>query len=514
MNKTIKVICYTLFCVGILTIIGILVANKVVENKVIDFLERELPKNMKVSYDEISLNTLNGTAVLQTPNFTIQNGEYGAKHTFFNAEKLVISGFGYWDYLFKNEIQIDRIAVERPIIDYYKDRVRRDKDSVLEMIKLEKPIFVDRLEINNSIWTTYDQEKDSIKVFAKNLFLNLQTIYLDQETINRKIPFNYGEIFVKGDSLFVKANIYENFATGNFFGENGDFLFTGPKYYTKYSKPELSKILNVQRDHYNLEIDSLRIQNFSFGFKNNLFYTSIKSIGLNQPRLEIYRDKLVAEDPTFKPLYSKLLRDLPFDLSVDSITLMDGAIRYEERVKEENTGGYIQFRNMNADFINVGNTYKKPISTEIKIQAIFMDTTPFEVAWNFDVNKEQDEFVFQAKVGPLEAEKMNRFTEPNLKVRLKGRANRTFFTIDGNDHTSVTDLKINYSDFKIELLRKDGVKKNKLLSAVVNIFVSKNSAKKEETYKEATGNATRDKTKSIFNFLWISVLAAIQKVLL
>src|SRR5690606_8006099 len=131
--------------------------------------------------------------------------------------------------------------------------------------------------------------------------------------------------------------------------------------------------------------------------------------------------------------------------------------------------------------------------------------------WMFDVQNKNDHFTFQAEVGSLVADKMNSFTEPNLKVRLEGQANKTYFTIDGNNDTSTTNMKINYSDFKVTVLQKDGEKKNKLLSAIANIFISKDSEKKNEYYREGTAEATRNKTQSVFNFLWISVKNALTK---
>ena len=72
-----------------------------------------------------------------------------------------------------------------------------------------------------------------------------------------------------------------------------------------------------------------------------------------------------------------------------------------------------------------------------------------------------------------------------------------------------TDAKINYSDFKITVLRKDGKKKNKFLSAVVNILVSKDSDKPQDHFREGSAEVERKKDKSIFNFFWISLQGAL-----
>jgi hypothetical protein len=66
----------------------------------------------------------------------------------------------------------------------------------------------------------------------------------------------------------------------------------------------------------------------------------------------------------------------------------------------------------------------------------------------------------------------------------------------------------------VTVLQKDGEKKNKFLSAVTDLFISKDSAKNGENYREGIADATRDQTKSVFNFLWISVKNALVKAML
>lgn len=208
-----------------------------------------------------------------------------------------------------------------------------------------------------------------------------------------------------------------------------------------------------------------------------------------------------------------MLRDLHFPLTIDSLSIVDATLIYEERVKEENMGGTISFNDLNANIANVSNTYTGPTKTELNIKARFMEEAPFSAQWSFDINNENDHFTFAAKVGKMNAEKMNHFTEPNLNVKLEGEVEKTFFTIDGNHNASTTDLKIHYTDFKVNVLRKESQKKNKLVSAVVNVLIPKTSEKKDQIYREAKAEATRNKTKSVFNFLWISLESALKEAM-
>lgn len=506
MNKHFRKIIYIVLAIGALFIIATISVNIFLKNKLETFINERLPENMVRSYDDISVESFGGSISITNASLIIKNNEDGIKHTFINVEKLKISDISYWDYLFKDEIHIETILLENPNMTYYKDRVIPKQDTVRKgVFKIYKPILVDKIRINNSKFAIYENEEDSTTLYTKKLSVEVNGIKVDDKTIKRKIPLDFKDYKAKSDSVFVKVGPYENLTVKDFSIKDRKAVFEDIQLKTKYSKRELSKVIKKERDHYDLSLKSLSVEGIDFGFNNYGFFAKSKAVSLATPSLEIYRDKLVADDLKIKPLYSQMLRELPFELTVDSLKMHDASIRYEERVKAENMGGFIDFKNLDATISNVSNTYKSPEKTHLKITADFMDKTPISVDWSFDVQNDNDQFLFQAKIGSLHANKLNSLTEPNSKIKLEGNTNRTYFTIDGNNDTSTTDLKIDYSDFKVTVLQKDGKKKNKVLSTIANIFISKDSEKKGDNYKEGSAEATRDKTKSIFNFFWISV---------
>src|SRR5690606_20505285 len=115
-----------------------------------------------------------------------------------------------------------------------------------------------------------------------------------------------------------------------------------------------------ERDHFNLTIDSILIKNHVFGIKNDsIFYFESKQVNFYQPIFKIYRDKLVEDDLSYKPLYSKSLRNLKFDLQLDQVILNNATIVYTEKVKEETNGGRLEFSDLNATISNLGNVSKE-----------------------------------------------------------------------------------------------------------------------------------------------------------
>lgn len=514
MKRPLRITIYILLFLGIFIVIAGFVANSIVKGKIEKLIQSGLPPHIHATYKDISVQILNGSATISKPNIIIGNKIDGVNHTFINGNELAVSGFSLWDFFTYDEINIDRITIHNPKIIYHKDLKISKEDSISKRPpNFPKPVKVDLFEVDNAEIGIFEKGKDSTKLHIKQLDLKLSGIKLNNKTNNKKIPIEYDGISAVGDSVFLKANEYNNLMIGDFSLENQNWKLNNLKYKTKYSKIGFSHVIDVEHDHYNVSLKSISVNQFDFGYKEDDFYANIDEIILDTPSAEIYRDKLVADDNSIKPLYSKSIREIPFLLTIDSLKIESGFIKYEEKVKPGNEAGSINFQNIDANIKNVSNTYKSPVETEIRVKALFMDQTPFSAEWNFDVQNLNDEFIFKGDISSLDATKMNTFTEPNLGVRLEGRANHTYFTIYGNKHTSKTDLKIKYSDFKVNVLQKDGVSKNKVVSAIVNIFISKDSEKKDEIFREASSETTREKTKSIFSFLWTSIRNALQNAL-
>ncbi len=71
-------------------------------------------------------------------------------------------------------------------------------------------------------------------------------------------------------------------------------------------------------------------------------------------------------------------------------------------------------------------------------------------------------------------------------------------------------MKMSFSDFNVEVLSGDGQRKNKVLSVIADIFIKKDSDSSEDDFREISkSEVERDPTKSVFNFLWQNVKAAL-----
>jgi hypothetical protein len=353
----------------------------------------------------------------------------------------------------------------------------------------------------------------STNLQVEDFNVTLKEVLVNTATLQQKIPAFYSYMELKSNAIQYQLNDYDLLSLKSISLENHELQIKDLAIKTIYSKTELSRVISEERDHMDAEMPLVTIRDFHFDVLDTTFRVSASDFIIENPVLKVYRDKLVRDDTSIKPLYSKSIRNIPFPLTIDSLHINNATIHYEEKVIARQPAGAINFSKLNAAIGNLSNTYAQGEKrTTIHINSIFMDASPLKIKWSFDVNDTRDTFQIQGELDALNATKMNSFTKASLNVELEGKVKKTYFNINGNDDSSTVDLRISYDNFKVEILNKEN-KRRWLLSAVANIFVRKDTDTREGAFKEGKGTAERNKDKSFFNYLWNNIQEGLKDVM-
>ena len=515
MHRTLKLILKIAFGVIIIFALGVFIAQTVLENKIRNLLEEELPPSVKLNYSSTNLSLLSNHFDIQDVTVSRIGQTTGDPNATIAIKKLYIDNIDYWDYIFNSKVEIENLQITEPKITYYQNKkIEKKSFNVSKLEGLNKLIIIKNFSVNDGFVTVKNALNDSLVLDVKKAEFFVRDLSFSGKKGNGDKPFNFKDYNLKYDELFFHLSEFENLTAkkSNFSKES--FVIRDLKLKTKYSKSELSRIIKVERDHFDLKLDSLVLNNFDLYKNPNATLTiNCPKIILHSPKLEVYRDKLVADDLSIKKMYSEKLRNLKHKLTLDEILVKNANITYLERVKSDRPVGKISFSKFEATVNNVSNTYKSPDKTTVKVDALFMDHAPFNHTMAFDVNDENDAFVFRGEMSDLKSEYLNAFTIASLNVKTDGEIEKTYFTISGNAEQSMIDLKTKFKKFDVQVLRKDGEEKNRVLSDIVNIFVKKNSSDKDGFKEAHVQNIQRDKTKSLFNFIWISTKAGLEQAM-
>ena len=516
MIKPVRITLIIISSVLVVSIVGYFVANAVATSKLENFLKSELPENLSVEYKSLEVSILNREVLMVQPKVVNHNILTSKTNVQVELDTLKISGFGLWRYLFKDHIHVDKIQLRSPKVLYnHNNQIAKNRDEKAPLDPLKQEIKIDQFNIQNAEISIREMPTDSLMFHTERLTANVMDIRLDSVSIKQRIPFNYDAYNLTFKDVFYSMGEFENLTLASVNITQDKAELDQLKLFTKYSKAKFDQMLSIERDHFDVSMASLIIENQKFGYEmDSVFYFKSPKIRLHSPTMHIYRNKLIADDLTSKNLYGSILRALNFNLTLRTIFLENATIVYSEKVNPDMGAGDLSFTKLNAEINNISNTYSESEKTTLDIDAIFMARTPLKVQWEFDVNNRHDAFLFKVDLGKLPSPDLNPFSQPNLKVKLEGELLQTYATVSGDSNTSRVDMRAKYEDFKVEILDGDGKKKNKVLSAIANLFIAKDSDKASDGFREGNKEGIkRDHTKSIFNFLWISIKAGLVSVL-
>lgn len=495
MRRTTKFATGILVAIGLLAL-GLLILNNFLEKKIKTGIEKGLEES-HTTYNKVDVKLLNRTAEVLKPSVNLKGKS-------LQVDALKLNDIHLWEYIVNKNIIIGELKITNPVVkifnlqDQEKDSVRKKKTS-----RFENNIEIKNVIVSGGSFQIFEKDSTQHRLFTKIRDVKMEQVKINAKTLKETVPFNYDLILLNADSIFYDLDKQHELVAGNFKIDNNQVLVKNLKIVPKFSKTEHQKTTPVEKDRYDLEIDSVSMKNFNWSLQNDSLKIQNSFTEITGVDFEIYRDKLQPDDTSFKPLYSKMIRELPILLNLDSIQVNKAYIRYEEKIHGDREPGVVEFSNLNGvikNITNIGMDSKNFPKTIVDVNANFMKTAPLKVEWEFDISNKNDQFQFSGQMGRLGADQINNFLKPAMNVQASGKILDMYFNFYGNDTKGSGDMRLEYDSFKVEVLRKDARKKNKIISALANLIVQNEALNEEANYKEIS--FTRDKTKSFWNYVW------------
>jgi len=496
-DKKYKIILYAV--IGVFVFLGLLfLANKFVKQQITAGIEKELI-NSNVEYKDISVNILNGSAFVSLPKLQLGNAT-------ITSEELEVIDLDYKEYFSNNKIVFDRIVFKKPEILIIKsDTLNKPK------LKNSKKKFKDDIKIKHLVIHDGNlkiSEKDSTKqgLYVSLKKMDIYDLHVTKKSLKNKIPFSFREVSINSDSLFYSLNPEHDLQAKKLILKKGTLSISDLKIVPKYSKAEFDKRQKLENDRFELNIPQLIMKDFAWGFNEDKLQLQSTKTSIDKAEARIYRNKLLPDDNSKKPLYSRKLRELETKLKFDEIKISHASVIYEEKSVAERPPGKVMFSDMDVTIANVSNINMEseefPLTT-LTAKAKFMGRSNLNFNMEFDIKDPEDKFKFSGNISGIAGEAMNSFLKPAMNIEIEGNISSMYFNFFGNNYSALGDTRLEYHDFKVEVLRKDGQRKNKLLTGLANLILKNNVANKKIDQKNIS--AIRDQTKSFWNFLWLCI---------
>lgn len=502
--KFLKITLITLASLLLLLIVGGYGLSFYVSKKLPEIIKGKEDFPYNISYEDLNIDLIGGS-------FTISNAYLAPKDSlqtalqqgaFAHIKTIEVNHFSIWALLRKNRISVKEVIITSPEVTLYhrKEKYSPENDFAKPF---RNSITTGNLTIKNGSFKMLDSvQKPFVK--AENIYFGLTNIKIDSTSVTKDIPIRYRDYSFKCDSFFYDAGKYYTIAANSI--ATTDSTLTAEKFRMKpkHTRTQFTRIQSKELDQFNLSAEKISIPNLDWGYLRDTLYVHTPEVTLDRVYANIYRSKEPADDYTRKKLYSEMLRSIKFDVDVKQLLLKNTVIEYEEQLTFSRPAAKVSFSKFDAKISNIYSPVgrKKGIKlppTVIDVKCLFMKSSPLSVTWSFNIPDQSDAFTIIGHLQNIDTQKTDPITKPLMNATTDGSIKEVKFTFNGNIKHGSGSFAINYDDLKVDILKKDGKKENKVVSTIANMIVKNDSDNK---LKETHVEVDRIQHKSVFNFLW------------
>ncbi len=514
---------YFYFIIGFILLIVVLNfgINFWIENKLPQLINQENKSDYSIAYEDLHISLWNTSIevvnITLVPRVLLENTDKKIG-IYATVERIEVASFNIWSILFGDKIKAERLVVSKPVITLYKNdtEVISNSKSIHDKVirPFQKIIMVSDIYLDDGKIEVIENKNQKKIASATAINLKLEGIKIDDETLKQKIPFTFEKYSFVCDSLFYQMNEFYNVKSAKLSATEKGIQVENFDLRPRVSRHQFVKRIPLEKDLYTILVEDININAMDWGFKEDDFYFNSNSVVINDLNANIYRGKMPEDDLSKKKLYNRLLRELKFNLKVDTLKINKSKLVYEEEKDFEAGPGKISFTNFNMTVLNIQSGFKKQKldDTKIVVKCIFMKESALNVDWSFNVLDKTDGFKIKGAILNFNTEEMAYFTKPYINVIVKGNLDKVYFNFAGNDLGNKGDFALKYDDLKVEIYQKNDRKKvNKFLSAIGNLFVKDDSG---EELKSVAVAVDRTQEKSFYNLLWISIADGLKKILI
>jgi len=529
LNKKNKFLFY-LIALGLILFLGNLIGNALLEKKVKKIINQKFTEKQdalySINFDQFDLNIIAGNAtignlkILPTDFAHESQRSYGNKGLMeMQLRQLEINGLKPVKLLRTKQAYISYLRISDLDIRYFmgNDSTQTEKQITTKLAPFPESFesaFIRSLFIENATVNVYlDDTLCNPQAQFDSLNINADAIHLDSSTVNNILPVTFTNFGISTGNFAIRSMKNYELAGLNMRFNYSDSILNIKEFQLrpKLSREEFNRNIRYNNDWFNIAVSELIFKGLNPEKVNTNETLDFQSFSIVEPDIEIYRDKRLPDSPdNYSPLLASLIKKMPVDINIDTLTVKRGLLKYEEQIEGEEKAGLVYF---DPFFINVNNLTNKeqllkqnplmPINFEGKI----MGQVSLNIHLNIDLTSTTDNFTVSGNLDPLSGTIINPIFE-NLSPAsvVSGDVLKTEFTITANNDEARGQLLFDYTGLDIEINRlKNQHKRSVFMSLLANGVIKKENISDTPKYRVGEIYFERRKDKGIVNFIWNSV---------
>ncbi|MCX6277790.1 MAG: DUF748 domain-containing protein [Bacteroidetes bacterium] len=449
-----------------------------------------------------------------------------------NIPEIRFTGFYFDRAIFENRWTLNRITVDHPSVHLEMKasgkgsgrKVSINPDKLFALPVFMKSADVSAVNVNHADIGAAIHNPDSVTNYGlKDIMVDITRFHLDSasglkpgtsvfntEDISIAAP---GFSFVPRDSLYTISFSRFGLSTKNSTAFVDSFTvipnFSCADFSQRVGRQITRIMLKVPRlDFLNIDLRQLLIN-------QELHIRRVDLPGLD---FEAYLDKRAPFDKAERPpMPQQSLRRIKFPVSVDSLTLHNGLVTYEEQ--EGNKPGRIFFDQMSATLTGLGNIARAGANLRVmELHGVtrLMGKGEAEAWFRFFLDNPRDSFTLKATIAAMDLRELNPMMSRLVPVSVRsGSLSKVEISnLNANDSLALGDINLAYHNLAINLHPvKPGTWdkiEQALLTELINLILPLSNPGDDGKLKKGIIYYDRDVSRGFFNFVWKSILSGIK----
>ncbi|TCS89989.1 uncharacterized protein DUF748 [Anseongella ginsenosidimutans] len=486
-----------------------------------------------LDFDKIRMNLIRGSADISEVYLRPDTALYASLRSRgagppllfdLHSEHLKIRGVHLFKLWRSKKLAVDLISIEKPDIGVLKHVLPEDtlaKPFEFDPYGMIAPVLaslrVDRVRISDGK-LRYKKEgiRNGLSLHFNKFFLETDGLYIDSMSRSDTSGSFYSEdlrLSIKDFKFRLPDSLYNlHLGTVRLSSRESrlsiDSLWLEPR----HGEMEFHKIQDKETDR--LELKTGLITARDFDIRSFLRNEELKAgeILIEDAVLVDFLYNFRMDDRPYQTLPHLALKNAGITLDIRKLVIKNSSAVYRERLAGNSETGQVTFRNLNGIITNISNIPERIAADSVihaNIETSLMDVGSLNVKFDFYMDRDDGYFTVNGSLGRMPMEAINPMLEAAARLKIKrGTLQKLLFTLHGDSTRSAGSMKFYYNNLNVELLGKEDSESNmKIASALTNmLLLYSNNPPPEGPLRTGVISFTRLKNKSIFNYLWKSLL--------
>lgn len=500
--------------------------QKWLEYNLVDIMNEDESRAYDITYESLDLSPSFKGIRLEEVCIQPKNKYQG---TIINCKinRVKVEGLHWRDLVIRGQANIKEISFVSPDFDLTLAATDTSKSAASREVQqffgdVLSRVSLNTFRIEDGSFILYKQEEQRVeKGHVGSINFEAKDIETDSLQWKSIIPFKVGEVSsVVEDILFyLDEHSTISCASLKYDPKHSSITFADMSLKLNKSKKEMSEIIGKQSDIFEFDLNSLSIIGLD---ANSDLYGAVnissKSLIIDGLVLKDYKNKnQPAIDVIEKPMFSKMIAAIPFDLNVDTILIKNTTVQYTEVSKGKSTGGTIQFNYLNGSIYGFTTLDSLQIinkSFDLKMTGTVNSNGKLKV--NFNIPYAKDEFHLKAKLEDFDMQCLNKTIKPMLGIIVEsGDISMLRFDMWANNRRSNNKMILHYTDLKLSILEDNTHynKKRGFVSGLANSLMRESNQPDDKNYRIAKYSTIRNIYRAPFNLVWFSVQDGLKEII-